>query len=381
MARFTEKGSVEDYILTELQKKGWSFVPAIELDRDSYDEPLLVRNLIRKVRDVNETALTDDDINNVLKNLKFKACTQEGVKAILNYLKEGVSIKLEKERVIERVRLFDFEDIKNNEFIITRQAHYVNGELHKILDIVLYVNGIPLVNIECKNPASFSEDWTNAYNDIKAYEEAIPELYKYIQIGAAVAETARYFPIVPWQKEDIRTEEWKTDDTKNPLDALLQMLAGETLLDIIRNFIFYRIEFGKATKVITRYMQYRAVNRIFRRVIDNLEGKNEKKKGLIWHWQGSGKTLEMIFAAYKLYHHRSLENPSVFLIVDRTELEEQLGREFNALDITKPDVISSIHGLRQVLKHDGYKGKRGIMMTLIHKFRPEELAEVDREMK
>ncbi|MEW6715787.1 MAG: HsdR family type I site-specific deoxyribonuclease, partial [Nitrospirota bacterium] len=247
--------------------------------------------------------------------------------------------------------------------------------------MVLYVNGIPLVNIECKNPASFSEDWTNAYNDIKAYEEAIPELYKYIQIGAAIAETARYFPIVSWQKEDIRTEEWKTDDTKNPLDALLQMLSGETLLDIIRNFIFYRIEFGKATKVITRYMQYRAVNRIFRRVIDNLEGREIKKKGLIWHWQGSGKTLEMIFAAYKLYHHRILENPSVFLIVDRTELEEQLGREFNALDITKPDVISSIHGLRQVLKHDGYKGKRGIMITLIHKFRPEELAEVDGEMK
>ncbi|MCX9074929.1 MAG: HsdR family type I site-specific deoxyribonuclease, partial [Candidatus Methanoperedens sp.] len=117
------------------------------------------------------------------------------------------------------------------------------------------------------------------------------------------------------------------------------------------------------------------------RVSANLKGEDEKNKGLIWHWQGSGKTLTMIFAAHKLYHLKSLENPSIFFIVDRIELEEQLYTEFNSLDIVKPEIIGSIHELRKVLKHDEGKGKRGIMITLIHKFRVEELSELQKELE
>jgi type I restriction enzyme, R subunit len=101
---------------------------------------------------------------------------------------------------------------------------------------------------------------------------------------------------------------------------------------------------------------------------------------LIWHWQGSGKTLTMIFAANKLYRHPELQNPTVFFVVDREELETQLSDEFNALDITKPEVVDSIHALRKIIQHDEYRGKRGIFITLIHKFRPEELAELQKEL-
>lgn len=120
-------------------------------------------------------------------------------------------------------------------------------------------------------------------------------------------------------------------------------------------------------------MQYRAVNKVVGRIINFLQGKEEKNKGLVWHWQGSGKTLEMIFAANKLYNLPLLENPSIFFIVDRVELEEQLFTEFNALDIMRPDLIASIYDLTKILKHDEYKGKRGVLITLVHKFRVEEL--------
>ena len=158
------------------------------------------------------------------------------------------------------------------------------------------------------------------------------------------------------------------------------MLIPETLLNIIRNYLFIRIERGATTKVITRYMQYRAAEQISSRVLNNIEGKDPKNKGLIWHWQGSGKTLTMIFAANKLYRHPELQNPTVFFVVDREELETQLSDEFNALDITKPEVIDSIHALRKIIQHDEYRGKRGIFITLIHKFRPEELSELQKEL-
>ena len=159
------------------------------------------------------------------------------------------------------------------------------------------------------------------------------------------------------------------------------MLTPQTLLNIIRNYLFIRIERGATTKVIARYMQYRAAEQICNRVLNNIEGKETKNKGLIWHWQGSGKTLTMIFAANKLYRHPTLQNPTIFFVVDREELENQLYEEFSALDITKPETVDSIQALRNIIRHDENRGKRGIFITLIHKFRPEELAELQKELE
>ncbi|MEM2927142.1 MAG: HsdR family type I site-specific deoxyribonuclease, partial [Candidatus Bathyarchaeia archaeon] len=248
-------------------------------------------------------------------------------------------------------------------------------------DIILYVNGIPIANIECKNPTSLTENWYTAYKQIQEYQQTVPEPYKYIQIGIAAEQTARYFPTAPWQKEDVKIHQWRTPNTPDPLDAQTEMLTPATLLNIIRHYLFFRIEHGTTTKVITRYMQYQASEKIFNRVIAFLQGSESRNKGLIWHWQGSGKTLTMIFAANKLYRHPLLENPTIFFIVDREELQEQLYQEFNALDITKPETIESIQALRQILRHDENRGKRGIFITLIHKFRPEELAQLQKDLE
>ena len=376
---FTEQSLVEDYSVEKLQSSGWTFIPAEELERDDYKEPLLIPSLTRALKRINEeTNIGDEEIRYVLNELRFVGTGSEGAKQILNIYKFGIPVKFEKEKVVRYVQLFDYETASENEFIVSKQVNY-DGRERIRTDIMLYVNGIPLVNIECKNPASLSESWFTAYKDIKYYENTVPELYKYVQIGVAAESRAKYFPIVPWQ-EEVRTHEWR-EDLKDSIDSMIAMLSGDTLLEIVRDFLFFRIEFGNATKVITRYMQYRAAKKMVNRVIDNLEGREEKNKGLIWHWQGSGKTLTMIFAANKLHYMSQLGNPSIFFIVDRIDLEDQLYEEFYALDIVEPEIIDSIGALKEVLSFDGYRGKRGIFITLIHKFRPEELTNLQKEIR
>jgi type I restriction enzyme R subunit len=379
MPLFSEKSLVEDYFIQNLQKKGWKFVAADNLERESLEEPLLTPTLIRSLKRLNANiGIGDEEIKQVLNELKLRTSGSEDAKKILNYLKDGTPIKFEKERVVKYIRLFDYEDTQNNDFIISRQVIHQSGDKQIRNDIILYINGIPTVNIECKNPTSLTENWYTAYKQIKDYEKQTPEPYKYIQIGIAAAETARYFATAPWQEETL-THMWR-EPNKDPIDSTIEMLTPTTLLNIIRHYLFFRIEHGATTKVITRYMQYRASEQIVNRVLGYLQGKETKNKGLIWHWQGSGKTLTMIFAANKLYRHPTLENPTIFFIVDREELQEQLYQEFTALDITKPETIDSINALRAIIKHDENRGKRGIFITLIHKFRPEELSELQKEL-
>lgn len=379
MKSFSESNLCEDYILQKLIEKGWTFVPADQLEREGYKEPLLIPNLIRALKRINrESGIGDEEINRALNELMLTGSGIEGAKRILNFYKFGIPAKFEKERVVNYIRLFDFNVINSNEFIVTRQVHY-DGRERIRTDLMLYVNGIPLVNIECKNPVSLSESWYNAYKQIKDYEKIVPELYKYVQIGVAAESCAKYFPIVPWQ-EEVKTNEWKERE-KDSIDSIIEMLSQDTLLDIIRNFLFFRVEMGNATKVITRYMQYRAANKMADRVIKNLRGEEDRTRGLIWHWQGSGKTLTMIFAANKLFYSNLLQNPSIFFIVDRIELEGQLYDEFNALDMIGPEIIGSVWELKEVLKYDDYRGKRGVFITLIHKFRAEELGELQKEIE
>jgi len=401
MPNFSES-SLEDFLIEGLVKSGWRFVPSDELERESLEEPLLVPVIVRCIQRINKDInIGDDEISKVLNELKLVTTGQEGAKKILNFFKFGVPIKLEKERVIHYIQLFDYKG--DNEFVVSRQV-WSAGKDKIRTDIMLYVNGIPLVNIEIKDPTKFGLSWYDAFVQIKDYEINVPELFKYVQIGVAVESQARYFPIVPWQaKEEVKCYEWrKISEIKesDPIEGIFEMLEPGRLLDIIKNFLFYRIEFGNATKVITRYMQYRAVNRMVERVVQNLQLKNEmlnqpvnlvqgmvqhdrvqKNKGLIWHWQGSGKTLTMIFTAHKLYYNNLLENPSIFFIVDRIELEEQLYTEFFSLDIVQPEVIQTVADLEEVLSYDNYQGKRGLFITLIHKFRYEELDRLRRHLE
>ncbi len=376
---FKEKNIVEDYFAGELKKLGWTPVLSSDLPRESFEEPLLLIILDRKLKEINaDLNIGPEEIKQTINELKFKTSGQQGIKDVLDFFKFGVPIKHEKERVVQYVQIFDYKNVPNNEFTVSRQVRFQNGDNFIKADIVLYVNGIPLVIVECKNPAALSTDWLTAYRQIKTdYEPKVPELFKYMQIGFAVETLAKYFPIVPW-REDAQIYEWK-EEGKNSVDSALAMLRPDVLLDILRNFLFFRIENGAATKVMTRYMQYRAANKMAARVSDNMAGRSDKNKGLIWHWQGSGKTLAMIFAAFKIRLMRGMANPTIFFVVDRDELQEQLQNELNAVGL-KPFLIDSAQKLKDVISHDDFRGRRDILLTLIHKFRPGEMDELVKEL-
>ncbi|MEM4973584.1 MAG: HsdR family type I site-specific deoxyribonuclease, partial [Candidatus Hadarchaeales archaeon] len=363
-----EKLLVENPFLIKL--KDWQRIAGSELEREDYSEPLLVSDFIRAVKRINNLPLTEGDINRILTEIRALPASFEGSRRFLQYLRNGIPLRLEKTKELRYIRLIDQENFENNEFLVSDQVSFESSRGKIKPDLVLFINGIPLVLIECKNPIQVGVSWKTAYEQIKRYEETVPELFKYVQFSIAAELQAVYFPNVPGQQ--VNCYVWKVEGVEDPLDAVSRMLSKETLIDILVNFTFSREEHGKQGKVLPRYIQYEAANRIVERVLKNLEGREKKDSGLIWHWQGSGKTLTMIFAAYKLYRHPGLANPSIFFVVDREELEEQLRNEFSCLDLDiKPEVVSSVRHLKEVLTHDECRGKRGIFIVLIHKFRKE----------
>jgi type I restriction enzyme R subunit len=375
----SERRLVEDYIIERLTSvKNWRFVDARNLKRDDLREPLLIPDLIDAIKRLNkDVELTEGDINRVLSELKLAPASMEGAKTVLRCLKLGVPVKLEKERAVKYIQLIDYANLENNDFIISRQVRFVGaGEIRA--DIILYVNGIPLVLIECKSPAKPYSTLEDAYAQVKRYERTVPELFKYVQFSIVAEWNANYFPNTTEGKETPQ-EKWRVEGVEDEVDAIIEMLDKATLLDLLRHFIFVREVRGEYTRVMARWMQYQAANKIVERVIKNLKGEDERKNGLIWHWLGSGKTLTMIFAANKLWTLNIPENPTIFYIVDRIELEEQLRNEYEAIETVLPSLerIESIRELLETLK----LGKRGVFLTLIHKFRPEEIKTLIEELE
>ena len=352
-------------IIERLTSVGWQYKKGAEiLEREN--EPLLTSRLIEAIKRINN--VSDKEAQMALTILTTTPTSIEGARKILHYIKEGVPIK-DEEGNPQQIALIDYNNTENNDFLVANQVRQTGKQL-RILDAILYINGIPLVAVECKQ---MKRSWKLAYQQIKAYEEDLPNLFKYVQFSIAIGDRVVYFPNVSGLK-NVPVYEWKGkyfDD----LDNLMELLKPPSLLDALRYFIFYREDKGIITKVLPRYMQYEASNLIVERAVKYAREENYRNKGLIWHWQGSGKTLTMIFSAYKI--KRLLGNPTIFFIVDRKELEDQLAGELKSVGLSF-EVIGSINKLKEVLMHAD--GKRGIFITLIHKFREEELREIREEL-
>jgi type I restriction enzyme R subunit len=387
---FTEKGTVEDFIIKELSEKpDWTYVDPSDMAArraEDFGEPLVIADLKKALRKINETDLTDADLNFIIVNLRTIPANIDGIRKFLDFLRNGLVVPLEKEKKEKIIRLVDFEDIKRNEFIVTNQ-YKVDGIKGNIrADIVLLINGIPLAIIEAKNPTKEQVDWTDAYKQIKRYEEQAPELFKYAQFSIATdGIKTRYFPnafveegkdfIGIWKDpHPFKQDEFKEDLLKITVYGLL---SRPNFLNLMENYVFVRKERDKATKVITRYMQFRASDKIFDRVIGTLHGKKNEKFGLIWHWLGAGKTYTMAFSAWKLLHCPEAESPSIFVMVDRKDLEEQILKDFAFLEIPI-EKIGSIKKLIEILRW-GKEGKRGIFLITIEKFSPGEFIELEKK--
>lgn len=391
MLTFTEKGTVEDFIIQELQKLGWKYVKPKEMElkrKENFEKPLILEDLNSALGRINiDVELTDADLSFIITSLRTIPANLEGIRIFLDRFRNGLVVPLQKEKKERVIKLVDLENIENNSFIVTNQFRVEGLKGNIKADIVLLVNGIPLVLIECKNPTREEVDWTDAYSQIKRYEEQAPELFKYVQFSIATdGIKIRYFPnSFRDEGEEVSRNVWrdpypfkagefKGDELKT---AVYGLLSKSNLLDLIENFTFIRKERDKAAKIMARYMQFRAANKIFQRVVNTLQRRENKKFGLIWHWQGSGKTYTMAFSAWKLFHCPEAKKPSIFVIVDRRDLEEQIEKDFSFIEVPI-EKVRSIKELVELLRW-GKEGKRGIFLVTIEKFSPKEFTQLEKE--
>jgi len=382
---YNEEGTVEDFIIQELVTLGWKYVEpkaTNEKRKGDFEQPLVVEDLRDALRKVNSSyELTDADLDFVVTSLRNIPANIEGIRVFLDRFRNGFVVPLQKEGKERIIKLVDLENIENNEFTVTRQFKVEGLKANIRADVVLLVNGIPLVLVECKSPTAEEVSWLDAYKQIKRYENEASEIFKYVQFSIATdgIET-HYFPNGFNEENKDFLSIWRDPypfvfDTKDELrDTIHGLLLKKHLLDIVENFIFIRKEMDKSTKVMTRYMQFRASNKIFERVRTSLSGKTAGKHGLIWHWQGSGKTYTMAFSAWKLFHLIEARKPSIFVMVDRKKLEEQVEDDFSFIGVPI-EKVGSIKKLVEILQW-GKEGKRGIFLVTIEKFSPKEFAQL-----
>jgi len=266
------------------------------------------------------------------------------------------------------VRLIDFDDLTNNQYIITNQFRIHHRET-KIPDVVLMINGIPVVVGEAKTPIRPSVSWLDGAHEIHdIYENAVPQLFVPNILSFATEGKELFYGAIrcplefwaPWRIESENNSITKSLGLTEIGKELTDLLSPVRLLDILRNFSLFASNKKQRTKVIPRFQQYEGANMIVERV---KEGRI--KKGLIWHFQGSGKSLLMVFAAQKLRREPLLKSPTVIVLVDRTDLDTQISGTFNAADVANVESTDSISELQALLERD----TRKIIISMIHKFR------------
>lgn len=263
------------------------------------------------------------------------------------------------------VRLIDFADPGRNRLTVTNQWTYQSGSVAKRFDVVFLINGLPLVIGEAKTPARSAVTWFDgAYQVNEIYEREVPAMFvanvfSFATEGRCLRYGSIRMPIDlwgPWRDED-NQEEGNLGLVRKSVESLLRPAV---VLDILQNFtLFATDKKHRRIKIICRYQQYETTNKLVARVVAGYP-----KKGLIWHFQGSGKSLLMVFAAQKLRLHPRLGNPTVLIVVDRIDLDTQITATFNAADVPNMVGVGDRKELQRLLGQD----VRKVLITTIHKF-------------
>ncbi|MGD0959410.1 MAG: HsdR family type I site-specific deoxyribonuclease [Methylomonas sp.] len=266
------------------------------------------------------------------------------------------------------VRLIDLDNLDQNQYVATQQFTYRAGSAERRADLMLLVNGLPLVLIEAKTPTRAAVSWVDGALQVHDdYEKFVPELFV-CNVFSVATEGKEYhygslgLPIKDWGPWNL--DEDNGDVRHHPLKTLQlaaeSMLRPHVVLDILASFTLFATDKKKRRiKIICRYQQYEAANKIVERVLAGYP-----KKGLIWHFQGSGKSLLMVFAAQKLRLHPLLKNPTVLIVVDRIDLDTQITGTFTGADIPNLEKAETRDKLQQLLAQD----VRKIIITTIFKF-------------
>ncbi len=354
--------------------------PGGKYQEREYSESILTERLRESLRIINPE-FPDEAIEEAIKRLR-KNQSQDLINNnhdFHNLLVNGIDVEYRNGDSIKhgKIFLFDFDHIENNEFLAVNQLTMVENKHERRPDIILFINGIPVVVIELKNPEDENATIWNAYRQIGTYINDIPSLFRFNEICIISDGIETRYGTITSHKE--RFSQWKTVNYQrhkelNGLQTLIMgMLDPNVIMDLIRNFIvFEREQTDKGviiSKKIAAYQQYNAANKAIENTVKAME--SDHKAGIVWHTQGSGKSLTMVFYSGKLVLDKRMENPTIIVLTDRNDLDDQLFGTFarcNELLRQEPkqaDTRDSLKGLINV-------ASGGIIFTTIQKFLPEE---------
>lgn len=365
------EGPVQAKVVEFLASIGWTPMSRREmhgLRSGRMGEPLVEPLLIDALRELNE-GLTEQEALQVVDHLRRISDSE----TFLEVIRDGVKIAFSPEESAQDVVIVDWHKPSRNGYVVTTEFELKTGAIREPrLDVVCLVNGIPLGVIETK---AFDEDWKRAAKDFKEYWVDAPELEKFAAV--CVATNGFKFRCAPsGATRTSQYAEWKdtwphrlNQDERELEIGLLGVLDPHTLADIAANFVVFETRKGVTTKKLARYQQFRGANKLVKRVVDG-----DYDRGIIWHTQGSGKSLTMLFAARKL-KNVGLGNPTILIVIDRVDLDQQINETFTASSFkgVAPAVTGPV--LRDMLAND----RRGVIITTVQKFNEETNAVVDRD--
>ena len=374
---FTEE-SFENVVIEYLKELNYDYIHGSNLTRDN-KEVLLLENLKTNLININKE-IPESSIDYAIKKIQNFETNDvfTNNKLFHKYLTEGIEITdfINGKTAYHTIKLIDFDNIENNEFLVVNQLEIVEDDIKKIPDIIVYVNGIPLVCMELKSTSREEVNIEDAYKQLMNYKKVhIPSLFYYnaflvISDGVntkAGTITAPFNRFMDWKKINIEDEVIDTlgVDYKN-LDTLLYgMFDKERFLDIIKNFILF-IPKGK---ILAQYHQYYGMKKAIKSVINAVD--DDGRAGVVWHTQGSGKSFSMTFLAGNLIKDKRLESPTILVITDRNDLDDQLFSTFcSASEFLRQEPIKcdSRADVKQVL--EGRK-TGGVVFSTIQKFEEE----------
>ena len=387
MPKIITEAEVEKYILGILSNSGYQilFGPDISPDgllkeRQNYSQVLLIDRLFASLSKINP-AISQKEKEEVLNRLKrFNSNNLiSNNKDFHKYLTDGIDI--EKKDSFNRIVgsknwLFDFENIDNNEFLAVNQFSIIENNNSRRADIIIFINGLPLIVFELKNPLDVSLSIKTSFNQFKTYINELPSLFGYNEMlvitdgieARAGTLSSNFERFMPWKSVD-----GLSFSNSTQLDTLLKGIFNKkTILDLLRNFILFEDSDGKLIKKLAAYHQYYAVNKALDKTIISSSKNGDGRSGVIWHTQGSGKSLTMVFYASKLVN--ALNNPTIVVLTDRNDLDDQLFNTFSSCsDILRQDPVQATS--REELKILLKVASGGIIFTTIQKFFPETVGD------
>ena len=378
------ENEIEEIAIQYLVGLGYEYISGIDISPDGdiperqYNDVVLQNRLRIAIDRLNPT------LNYEAKDAAFRKLLRfESTDALISnetvhkYITEGIEVEVRLEDGVrgQQVKIIDFENPENNEFLVINQLTIIEGNSNKRPDIILFINGLPLVVIELKNATDENATVKSAFNQLQTYKQDIPSLFTFNEIliasdgwdalcGTITSDWSRF---MSWKTKDGKT----TEDTLQPqMEVMFKgMLNKSTLLDLIQNFIVFEKTDKKTLKKIAAYHQFYAVNKAVESTVIASDKGGNKQGGVVWHTQGSGKSLSMVFYSGKLILEPRMENPTLVILTDRNDLDDQLFETFtncNQLLRQMPQQANDRKHLRQILT----VASGGIVFTTIQKFMP-----------